>query len=73
MMIQAKFGLIWPSGFRGEDFTDGRQMITAILITYIKGGTPAQIYLEKGSAMTGWNPIDFQSQRSRSLGPIFTA
>ena len=27
MMIQAKFGLIWPSGFRGEDFTDGRQMM----------------------------------------------
>ena len=25
---------------------------TAILITYIKGGTPAQIFLEKGSAMT---------------------
>jgi hypothetical protein len=25
--------------------------LTAILITYIKGGTPAQIYLEKGSAM----------------------
>jgi hypothetical protein len=24
---------------------------TAILITYIKGGTPAQFYLEKGSAM----------------------
>jgi hypothetical protein len=24
---------------------------TAILITYIKGGNPAQIYLEKGSAM----------------------
>jgi hypothetical protein len=27
-MIQAKFGLNWPSGFRGEDFfkkfTDGR-------------------------------------------------
>jgi hypothetical protein len=25
--------------------------ITAILITYIIGGTPAQIFLEKGSAM----------------------
>ena len=25
---------------------------TAILITYIKGGAPAQIFLEKGSAMT---------------------
>jgi hypothetical protein len=25
---------------------------TAILITYIKGVTPAQIFLEKGSAMT---------------------
>jgi hypothetical protein len=25
--------------------------ITAILITYIKGGTLAQIFLEKGSAM----------------------
>jgi hypothetical protein len=25
--------------------------LTAILITYIKGGTPAQIYLEKGFAM----------------------
>jgi hypothetical protein len=28
-MIQAKFGLNWPSGFRGEDFkkkiTDGRR------------------------------------------------
>jgi hypothetical protein len=32
-MIQAKFGLNWPSGFRGEDFLkclqtdDGRQMM----------------------------------------------
>jgi hypothetical protein len=26
--------------------------LTAILISYIKGGTPAQICLEKGSAMT---------------------
>jgi hypothetical protein len=30
-MIQAKFGLNWPSGFRGEDFflkfTDGRQVM----------------------------------------------
>jgi hypothetical protein len=26
--------------------------VTAILITYIKGGPPAQIFLEKGSAMT---------------------
>jgi hypothetical protein len=30
MMIQAKFGLNWPSGFRGEDFfikfTDGGRM-----------------------------------------------
>jgi hypothetical protein len=25
---------------------------TAMLITYIKGGTPAQIFLERGSAMT---------------------
>jgi hypothetical protein len=25
---------------------------TAMLITYIKGGTPAQIVLERGSAMT---------------------
>jgi hypothetical protein len=25
---------------------------TAMLITYIKGGTPAQFYLERGSAMT---------------------
>jgi hypothetical protein len=27
-------------------------LFTAILITYIKGGTPAQIFLETGSAMT---------------------
>jgi hypothetical protein len=27
-------------------------VFTTILITYIKGGTPAQIFLEKGSAMT---------------------
>jgi hypothetical protein len=32
-MIQAKFGLYWPSGFRGEDFLkslqtdDGRQVM----------------------------------------------
>jgi hypothetical protein len=26
--------------------------ITAMLIIYIKGGTPAQIFLERGSAMT---------------------
>ena len=31
-MIQAKFGLNWPSGFRGEDFwslqtNDGRQVM----------------------------------------------
>ena len=32
---------------------------TAILITYIKGGTPAQIYLEKGSAMTMENLLFF--------------
>ena len=25
---------------------------TAMLIAYIKGGTPAQIFLERGSAMT---------------------
>ena len=25
---------------------------TGMLITYIKGGTPAQIFLERGSAMT---------------------
>ena len=25
--------------------------LTAILITYMKGGTPAPVYLEKGSAM----------------------
>ena len=27
-------------------------VFTAMLITYIKGGTPAQIFLERGSAMT---------------------
>jgi hypothetical protein len=34
-MIQAKFGLNWPSGFRGEDFwkslqTDDRRQVMAI-------------------------------------------
>jgi hypothetical protein len=37
-MIQAKFGLNWPSGFRGEDFwkslqTDDRRQVKAIAHT----------------------------------------
>ena len=37
-MIQAKFGLNWPSGFRGEDFlkslqTDDRRQVMAIANT----------------------------------------
>jgi hypothetical protein len=37
-MIQAKFGLNWPSGFRGEDFlkslqTDDRRQVMAIAHT----------------------------------------
>jgi hypothetical protein len=40
-MIQAKFGLNWPSGFRGEDFflkfTDGRQvMAIAHMILWVR-------------------------------------
>jgi hypothetical protein len=39
-MIQAKFGLNWPSGFRGEDFfkslqTDDRHQIFKILILFV--------------------------------------
>jgi hypothetical protein len=39
-MIQAKFGLNWPSGFRGEDFwkslqTDDRRQVKAIAHTGI--------------------------------------
>jgi len=33
---------------------------TAMLITYIKGGTPAQIFLERGSAMTTTFVIFYQ-------------
>jgi hypothetical protein len=37
-MIQAKFGLNWPGGFRGEDFlkslqTDGRQVMAIAHLT----------------------------------------
>jgi hypothetical protein len=38
-MIQAKFGLNWPSGFRGEDFfkslqmDDGRQVMAIAHLT----------------------------------------
>jgi hypothetical protein len=38
-MIQAKFGLNWPSGFRGEDFLkslqtdDGRQVMAIAHMT----------------------------------------
>jgi hypothetical protein len=38
-MIQAKFGLNWPSGFRGEDFSkslqmdDGRQVMAIAHMT----------------------------------------
>jgi hypothetical protein len=38
-MIQAKFGLNWPSGFRGEDFKkklqtdDGRQVMAITHMT----------------------------------------
>jgi hypothetical protein len=37
-MIQAKFGINWPSGFRGEDFlkrlqTDDRRQVMAIAYT----------------------------------------
>jgi hypothetical protein len=37
-MIQAKFGLNWPNGFRGEDFwkslqTDDRRQVMAIAHT----------------------------------------
>jgi hypothetical protein len=36
-MIQAKFGLNWPSGFKGEDFlkkfTDGRQVMAIAHMT----------------------------------------
>ena len=43
-MIQAKFGLNWPSGFRGEDFwkslqtDDGRQVMTIVHTGELKSG-----------------------------------
>ena len=43
-MIQAKFGLNWPSGFREEDFfkslqtDDGRQVMTIVHTGELKSG-----------------------------------
>jgi hypothetical protein len=43
-MIQAKFGLNWPSGFRGEDFLkslqtdDGRQVMAIAHLTLFGSG-----------------------------------
>jgi hypothetical protein len=42
-VIQAKFGLNWPSGFRGEDFLkslqtdDGRQVMAIAHTSELKG------------------------------------
>ena len=49
-MIQAKFGLNWPSGFRGEDFLkslqtdDGRQLMTIAHIGELKTGDELRCY-----------------------------
>ena len=38
-MLPAKFGSIWPSIFRGEDFFNISQSETRILVAIFVGGT----------------------------------
>jgi hypothetical protein len=40
---------------------------TAMLITYIKGGTSAQIFLERGSAMTRATFVIFRRRSLKKL------
>ena len=47
-MIQAKFGLNWPSGFRAEDFwkslqTDDERQVLAIAHRWAKKWSPAVV------------------------------
>jgi hypothetical protein len=39
-MIQAKFGLNWPSGFRGEDFLKSLQMDDRCQVISAQQGLP---------------------------------